>query len=108
VAAADFDSAIPKFESWRPSQPVRSRRHDFRVSGKWRHFRWLAGNGRVFGEENRALPTESRLMKSIQRVWTNPILIDETESLIATASQLGRWIAKFWLRRMNRLPKPTH
>jgi hypothetical protein len=26
-----FDSAIPRFESWRPSQPVRSARCDFRL-----------------------------------------------------------------------------
>src|SRR5258708_6773961 len=55
---ADFDSAIPRFESWRPSQPVRSLRCDFQVWENRRHSRGLAGNGRVFGEENRALPTE--------------------------------------------------
>jgi hypothetical protein len=54
----DFDSAIPRFESWRPSQPVRSLRCDFQVWENRRHSRGLAGNGRVFGEENRALPTE--------------------------------------------------
>jgi hypothetical protein len=54
----DFDSAIPRFESWRPSQPPGSVRRNFRLSEKWRHFRGLAGNGRVFGEENRAFPTE--------------------------------------------------
>src|SRR5258706_7985427 len=55
---ADFDSAIRRFESWRPSQPVRSLRRRFRLCEDRRHFRGLAGNGRVFGEENRALPTE--------------------------------------------------
>src|SRR6266481_3786848 len=55
---ADFDSATPRFESWRPSHPVRSLRCDFRVWENRRHSRGLAGNGRVFGEENRALPTE--------------------------------------------------
>src|SRR6266478_2704961 len=54
----DFDSAIPRFESWRPSHPIRSLRCDFQVWENRRHFRGLAGNGRVFGEENRALPTE--------------------------------------------------
>ncbi len=54
----DFDSAIPRFESWRPSQPVGSLRCDFQVWENRRHSRGLAGNGRVFGEENRALPTE--------------------------------------------------
>jgi hypothetical protein len=54
----DFDSAIPRFESWRPSQPVRPLRCDFQVWENRRHSRGLAGNGRVFGEENRALPTE--------------------------------------------------
>jgi hypothetical protein len=37
----DFDSAIPRFESWRPSQPVRYLRCDFPLCGKRRHFRWL-------------------------------------------------------------------
>ncbi len=54
----DFDSAIPRFESWHPSQPVGSLRCDFQVWENRRHSRGLAGNGRVFGEENRALPTE--------------------------------------------------
>src|SRR6266404_1102821 len=54
----NFDSIIPRFESWRPSQPVRSLRCDFQVWENRRHSRGLAGNGRVFGEENRALPTE--------------------------------------------------
>ena len=54
----DFDSAIPRFESWRPSQPVRSLRCDFQVWENRRHSRGLTGNGRVFGEENRGLPTE--------------------------------------------------
>ncbi len=54
----DFDSAIPRFESWHPSQPVRSLRCDFQVWENRRHSRGLAGNGRVFGEENQALPTE--------------------------------------------------
>src|SRR6266849_6677197 len=40
------------------SQPVRSLRCDFQVWENRRHSRGLAGNGRVFGEENRALPTE--------------------------------------------------
>src|SRR6266853_502974 len=53
-----FDSAIPRFESWRPSQPVGSLRCDFQVWENRRHSRGLAGYGRVFGEENRALPTE--------------------------------------------------
>ena len=56
----DFDSAIPRFESWHPSQPVRSLRCDFQVWENRRHFRGLAGNGPVFGEENRALPTTAR------------------------------------------------
>jgi hypothetical protein len=34
---ADFDSAIPRFESWRPSQPVRSLRCDFQVWENRRH-----------------------------------------------------------------------
>ena len=55
-----FDSAIPRFESWRPSQPVRSLRCDFQAWENRRHSRGLAGNGRVFGEENRALPTGGR------------------------------------------------
>jgi hypothetical protein len=33
----DFDSAIPRFESWHPSQPVRSLRCDFRVCESRRH-----------------------------------------------------------------------
>jgi hypothetical protein len=37
----DFDSAIPRFESWRPSQPVRSSRRDIRVCENRRHFSWL-------------------------------------------------------------------
>ncbi len=41
----DFDSAISRFESWRPSQPPGSLRRNFRLSEKWRHFRGLAGNG---------------------------------------------------------------
>ena len=53
-----FDSAIPRFESWRPSQPVGSLRCDFQVWENRRHSGGLAGNGRVFGEKNRALPTE--------------------------------------------------
>ena len=40
------------------SQPVGSLRCDFQVWENRRHSRGLAGNGRVFGEENRALPTE--------------------------------------------------
>jgi hypothetical protein len=56
----DFDSAIPRFESWHPSQPVRSLRRRFRLCEDRRHFRGLAGNGPVFGEENRALPTTAR------------------------------------------------
>src|SRR6266849_1942348 len=58
VRGADFDSAIPRFESWLPSQPVGSLRCDFQLWDNRRHSRGLAGNGRVFGEENRALPTE--------------------------------------------------
>src|SRR5258706_3118778 len=42
---ADFDSATPRFESWRPSQPVRSLRCDFQVWENRRHSRGLAGNG---------------------------------------------------------------
>src|SRR6266446_3839373 len=40
------------------SQPVRSLRCDFQVWENRRQSRGLAGNGRVFGEENQALPTE--------------------------------------------------
>src|SRR6267143_2154610 len=36
-----FDSAIPRFESWRPSQPVRSRRRCFRMWENRRYFRRL-------------------------------------------------------------------
>src|SRR6266404_4429047 len=32
-----FDSAIPRFESWRPSHPVRSLRCDFQVWENRRH-----------------------------------------------------------------------
>ena len=35
--SVDFDSAIPRFESWRPSQPVRSLRCDFQVWENRRH-----------------------------------------------------------------------
>ncbi len=51
---------IPPFPGSNPGarQPVRSLRRRFRLCEDRRHFRGLAGNGRVFGEENRALPTE--------------------------------------------------
>ncbi len=65
----DFDSAIPRFESWHPSQPVRSLRCDFQVWENRRHSRGLAGNGRVFGEENRALPTEVVRAEEELRAW---------------------------------------
>jgi hypothetical protein len=48
---ADFDSAIPRFESWRPSQPVGSLAGDFGYSRKWRHFRRLAAKSLVSGDE---------------------------------------------------------
>ena len=63
IMDADFDSAIPRFESWRPSQPVRSLRCDFQVGEKRRHSRGLAGNGRVSGEENPALTTQGRFIR---------------------------------------------
>src|SRR5260370_851315 len=47
---------------WRPSQGVRSGGCDSRAWENRRHSRGLAGNGRVFGEENRALPTEGGVL----------------------------------------------
>jgi subtilase family serine protease len=38
---------MPRFESWRPSHPVRSLRCDFQVWENRRHSRGLAGNGRT-------------------------------------------------------------
>ena len=39
---SDFDSAIPRFESWRPSQPAESLPQVFRYSEKRRHSRGFA------------------------------------------------------------------
>jgi len=61
--ASDFDSAIPRFESWRPSQPPESLPHVFRHSAKCRHSRWLAAIGWVSGEENPAFTTEGRFIR---------------------------------------------
>jgi len=43
IMDADFDSAIPRFESWRPSQPARSPPGHFRVGS--------AGHSRQRGRE---------------------------------------------------------
>jgi hypothetical protein len=55
---SDFDSAIPRFESWRPSQPTRSLPDDYLNSAKSRHFRRLAARSLVSGEEFRASRTD--------------------------------------------------
>jgi hypothetical protein len=54
----DFDSAIPRFESWYPSQPSRSIPGDFSHFAKKRHFRRLAARSPVSSEEFRASRTE--------------------------------------------------
>ena len=51
IMDADFDSAIPRFESWRPSQPARSPPGHFRVGEKPRHFRRLDPVSRVSGAQ---------------------------------------------------------
>jgi hypothetical protein len=62
-AAVDFHSAIPRFESWRPSQPPRSLPRIFRLSEKWRHFRGLPADRSVSGARNRAFPTKGRFFR---------------------------------------------
>src|SRR5258707_15204864 len=57
-ASREFEAGDRSDQDCVVSQPVRSLRCDFQVWENRRHFRALAGNGRVFGEENRALPTE--------------------------------------------------
>jgi hypothetical protein len=58
---ADFDSAIPRFESWRPSQPKGSHARDFRHLEKWRHFGRLAAKSPVSGEEYRYLIPKAKI-----------------------------------------------
>src|SRR6516165_7284381 len=48
---SDFDSAIPRFESSLPSQPLLSLPNNFPHSAKRRHFRRLAATGPVSGKE---------------------------------------------------------
>src|SRR6266849_10338865 len=95
----DFDSAIPRFESWRPSQPAESLPRVFQVWENRRHSRGLAGNGRVFGEENRALPTEGG------------VFLDESLLHEFSISGIGRWCDQrpvaFWQRRVRRSPGST-
>src|SRR6266436_391262 len=77
------------------SQPPGSLRRNFRPSEKWRHFRGLAGNGRVFGEENRALPTEGG------------VFLDESLPHEFSISGIGRWCDQrpvaFWQRRGSKV-----
>jgi hypothetical protein len=56
----DFGSAIPKFESWRPSQPPRSPPGNFGYWRKCRPFRGLEGKDPVSRQEFWRNRTESR------------------------------------------------
>jgi hypothetical protein len=54
---ADFDSAIPRFESWRPSHAVRSLHREFRVWENRRHSlgaEAIGGGGRAAALRNLA------------------------------------------------------
>jgi hypothetical protein len=74
---SDFDSAIPRFESWRPSQPQASLAGDFGHSRKWRHFRGLECRDPVSRQEFSRIRTESRESRgesllddfSISEIW---------------------------------------
>src|SRR5229473_3335470 len=57
-ASREFEEGDRSDQDCVVSQPVGSLQCDFQVWENRRHSRGLAGNGRVFGEENRALPTE--------------------------------------------------
>src|SRR5262249_34256543 len=65
---------------------------------------WLAIDGlKPFPENPRHHPEAqiARLMRSIEQVWTNPILIDETGTILAGH---GRWEAA---KRLGRAEVPT-
>src|SRR5262249_14149034 len=65
---------------------------------------WLAiGDLKPFPGNPRQHPQAqiARLMRSIEQVWTNPILIDETSTILAGH---GRWEAA---RRLGRTEVPT-
>src|SRR5262249_18183994 len=67
-------------------------RHDWlRPRGLTDKIAWLAiGDLKPFPGNPRHHPEEqiARLMRSIERVWTNPILIDETQTILAGHARL--------------------
>src|SRR6266851_3448076 len=85
---ADFDSAIPRFESSMPSQPQWSLACRFRCSEECRHSRGLAVKGPVSGEEYRASRTEGRAMAVVPA----PLLAARAHQTVpgADASQAPR------------------
>jgi len=78
------DSAIPRFESWRSSQPQRSLGVDSAQSAKKRHFRRLAAKSLVSGEDFRAFCPEGRESDcesllddfSISEIWPRRRLVE--------------------------------
>jgi hypothetical protein len=90
----DFDSAIPRFESWHPSQPVRSPRCCFLMCENRRHFRGLSsrpppttcpteGVDRHLGEiRDDAL---RKISPACQEAWQK--LLDETGRIASIATR---------------------
>ena len=71
---SDFDSAIPRFESWRPSQPPGSLPGSFGYPRKCRHFRRLAAKRPVSGVEPRPSRAEKpRIPRRVSAGWVSNI-----------------------------------
>src|SRR5712671_6947689 len=79
----DFDSAIPRFESWRPSQPVRSLRCDFQVWENRRHSRVWSAMPRLFWVSAQPSGTRSRGSWSSIRLYRS---IAERSALLSPNS----------------------
>jgi DNA modification methylase len=93
----------PPIKAARPPTP-RSVQSEDASRGLTDKVAWVAiGDLKPFPENPRQHPEAqiARLMRSIEQVWTNPILIDETGTILAGH---GRWEAA---RRLGRADVPT-
>jgi hypothetical protein len=98
----DFDSAIRRFESSHPSQPVRSLWCDFQVWENRRHSRGLAGNGAMGGSLARKI---GHLPPRGAFSWTSLCCMN------FQYPEFDRWCDQrpvaFWQRRVRRSPGST-
>jgi hypothetical protein len=108
--AADFDSAMRRFESSRPSQPVRSLLFDFRLCKYCRHSgglcgarESLAGKFRTFGSEpgGFAAPVSARHFPISVSACPRPVRYVTETGLRSCVSSVAANLFSFRIRQMR-------